>query len=49
MIVMPTLAEDKSINKAAKADPDAQPLTTKQLKEMVPMRSLRGSAKVGEN
>ena len=41
-IVMPTLAEDKAITAAAKADADAQPLTSKQLKEMVPMRALRG-------
>ena len=41
-IVMPTLAEDKEITAAAKADPDAQPLTSKQLKTMVPMRALRG-------
>jgi uncharacterized protein (DUF4415 family) len=41
-IVMPTVAEDRVITAAAKADPDAQPLTPKQLKAMVPMRSLRG-------
>jgi hypothetical protein len=33
---MPTAAEDRAITVAAKADPDAQPLTPKQLKEMVP-------------
>ena len=44
-IVMPTLAEDKAITAAAKADPDAQPLTPKQLRSMVPMRSLRGRPK----
>ena len=38
---MPTLQEDKVINAAAKADPDAQPLTPKQLKAMVPIRALR--------
>ena len=27
---------------AAKTDPDAQPLTPKQLKSIVPMRALRG-------
>lgn len=42
---MPTVAQDKAINKAAKADPDAQPLTVKQLKEMVPMRALRDRPK----
>ena len=42
---MPTLQEDKAITAAAKADPDAQPLTPKQLKAMVPLRSLRGRPK----
>jgi uncharacterized protein (DUF4415 family) len=41
-VVMPTVKEDKLIAAAAKADPDAQPLTAKQLKAMVPMRALRG-------
>jgi uncharacterized protein (DUF4415 family) len=44
-IVMPTAKEDKSITVAAKADPDAQPLTAKQLKAMVPLRALRGRPK----
>ncbi len=39
---MPTAEEDKVITAAAKSDPDAQPLTTKQLKAMVPIRALRG-------
>jgi len=42
---MPTVREDKAITAAAKADPDAQPLTLKQLKAMVPMRALRGRPK----
>lgn len=42
---MPTLQEDKVITAAAKADPDAQPLTPKQLKTMVPIRALRGRPK----
>lgn len=42
---MPTLAEDKAITAAARADPDAQPLTPKQLKTMVPLRTLRGRPK----
>ena len=42
---MPTLQEDQAITAAAKADPDAQPLTPKQLKSMVPMRALRGRPK----
>ena len=44
-IVMPTAREDKAITAAARADPDAQPLTVKQLKAMVPMRALRGRPK----
>ena len=44
-IVAPTVVEDRAINAAAKADPDAQPLTAEQLKAMVPMRSLRGRPK----
>ena len=44
-IVMPTPEEDKAITAAAKTDPDAQPLTPKQLKAMVPMRVLRGRPK----
>ena len=42
---MPSVREDKAITAAAKADPDAQPLTPKQLKSMVPMRALRGRPK----
>ena len=44
-IVMPTTAEDKAITAAAKADPDAQPLTPKQLQAMVPMKAVRGRPK----
>ncbi|MFY8221538.1 MAG: BrnA antitoxin family protein [Pirellulales bacterium] len=39
---MPSFAEDRVITAAAKRDPDAPPLTTKQLGEMVPLRKLRG-------
>lgn len=42
---MPSLKEDKAITAAAKADPDAQPLTPKQLKAMVPLKALRGRPK----
>ena len=42
---MPTTAEDKGITAAAKSDPDALPLTPKQLKAMIPMRALRGRPK----
>jgi len=44
-IVIPTPEEDRAITGAAKADPDAQPLSGKQLKAMVPMRALRGRPK----
>ena len=44
-ILMPTAEEDRAINAAAKSDPDAQPLTPKQLKSMVPIRALRGRPK----
>jgi uncharacterized protein (DUF4415 family) len=42
---MPSAAEDKAIRAAAKADPDAQPLTPAQLKAMVPLSSVRGRPK----
>ena len=42
---MPTPTQDKAITAAAKADPDAQPLTHRQLKAMVPLRSVRGRPK----
>ena len=42
---MPIAKEDKAITAAARADPDAQPLTAKQLKAMVPLRALRGRPK----
>jgi uncharacterized protein (DUF4415 family) len=44
-IVLPTPEEDEAIIAAAKADPDAQPLSANQLRAMVPMRSLRGRPK----
>lgn len=44
-VLMPTAAEDKAITAAAKSDPDAQPLTPKQLAAMVPIRTLRGRPK----
>ena len=44
-IAIPTQAEDRRIRAAAKADPDAQPLSPKQLKSMVPLRVLRGRPK----
>ena len=44
-IAMPPAKEDKAITAAARLDPDAKPLTAKQLKAMVPMRLLRGRPK----
>lgn len=45
VLVMPTEAENRRIRRAAKADPDAQPLTAEQLKTMVPIKSVRGRPK----
>jgi hypothetical protein len=44
-IQMPSVAEDRKITAAAKADPDAQPLTKAQLEQMLPAKALRGLAK----
>lgn len=44
-IAMPTLEEDAAIVAAARSDPDAKPLTPKQLRAMVPIRALRGRPK----
>jgi len=44
-VCIPTAKEDKALTVAARSDPDAQPLTSKQLKAMVPMRLLRGRPK----
>ena len=44
-VLMPTVEEDRAINAAARKDPDAQPLTPRQLKAMVPIRVLRGRPK----
>ena len=44
-VVMPTVEEDKAITAAARSDPDAQPLTPRQLKAMVPVPALRGRPK----
>lgn len=42
---MPSVKEDRVITAAAKADPEARPLSPRQLKAMVPLRSLRGRPK----
>lgn len=41
-LVMPPAEENRKIVAAAKADPDAKPLTKTQLKAMVPLKALRG-------
>jgi uncharacterized protein (DUF4415 family) len=45
VIRMPSPEANAKILAAAKADPDAQPLTKKQLDAMVPLKSLRGRPK----
>jgi len=42
---MPTEAENRKIRRAARADPDAMPLTDDQMKAMVPLKSARGRPK----
>jgi uncharacterized protein (DUF4415 family) len=44
-LVMPSPRQDKAITAAAKADPNAQPLTPRQLKAMVPIRAVLGRPK----
>lgn len=44
-VVMPTVEEDKVITAAARNDADALPLAPRQLKNMVPLRTLRGRPK----
>ncbi len=44
-IRIPTVAEDRAITAAASADPEAQPLSAQQLRDMVPLRTLRGRPK----
>jgi uncharacterized protein (DUF4415 family) len=45
-VTMPSVRENRVIIAAAKADPDAQPLSPKQLKSMVPLRAMRGRPKL---
>lgn len=44
-ILMPLVDENAEIVRAAKADPDAKPLTKGQLAAMVPLRLVRGRPK----
>jgi uncharacterized protein (DUF4415 family) len=41
----PAVAQNTQIRSAAKFDPDAQPLTTAQLKAMVPLKTVLGRPK----
>ena len=45
VILMPSPEENARILAAAKADPDAQPLTKRQLAAMVPLKTVRGRPK----
>jgi uncharacterized protein (DUF4415 family) len=46
IITMPSVAENAKIVEAAKADPDALPMTKAQLEAMVPLRAVRGRPKL---
>jgi uncharacterized protein (DUF4415 family) len=43
---MPTIEEDELITASAESDPDALPLTDRQMSEMVPLQVLRGRPKL---
>lgn len=45
VILMPSVEENKRIVATAKADPDAKPLTKRQLEAMVPLKAVRGRPK----
>jgi uncharacterized protein (DUF4415 family) len=45
ILVLPTEAENRKIRKAAKADLDALPLTTAQMKAMQPLKAVLGRPK----
>jgi uncharacterized protein (DUF4415 family) len=45
VLATPTEAENRKIRRAAKADPDAQPLSAAQLKAMVPIKAVLGRPK----
>jgi uncharacterized protein (DUF4415 family) len=46
IITMPSLAENAKIVSAAKADPNAQPMTKAQLESLEPLRAVRGRPKL---
>ena len=45
ILQMPSVAQDAKVVAAAKADPDAPPLTKRQLMAMVPLEAVRGRPK----
>ncbi len=45
VILMPSVKDNAKIVAAAKADPDAKPMTKAQLDAMVPIRAVRGRPK----
>ena len=45
VLVLPTESENRKIRKAAKADPDALPLTAAQMKAMLPLKAALGRPK----
>lgn len=44
-VLIPSASEDKVVTAAARMDPDARPLTPKQLKAMVSLRAVGGRPK----
>jgi uncharacterized protein (DUF4415 family) len=46
IITMPIVAENAKIVAAAKADPDALPMSKAQLEALVPLRAVRGRPKL---
>jgi uncharacterized protein (DUF4415 family) len=47
VIRIPTLEEDRALVEAAKGDPDAQPLTSRQLRQMVPLAQVSDRLRSG--
>ena len=45
VILMPSVKDNAKIVAAAKADPDAKPMTKRQLDALVPIRTVRGRPK----
>lgn len=45
VILMPSVKDNAKIVAAAKADPDARPMTKRQLDALVPIRTVRGRPK----